>query len=263
MEKTITNFAEFNFNYDSPIVCTAIHNGHNLTPAIRDNLAVSEEVRMREEDPFTERFLAKSSNAIIGRISRFEVDLNRSPEKCIYLKPEDAWGLITRKKPPSDFAVSQSLGKYHEFYRSVKNHFTQLEKKFGKFFVYDIHSYNHHRKGADIPFDDPGKNPEIIIGTNNMPEKWFPLVDKIQDRLTSFDYFGRSLDARINVKFPGGHFSKWIHNNFPNSACCIAIEFKKIWMNEWTAEVYEDELNKLIEALNSTFALIKSEINKY
>ncbi len=256
------NLAEFDFKYKSPIVCTAIHNGHDISLEVLKNLAVTEDIRLMEEDPYTERFTEFSSNTIIGRASRFEVDLNRSIEKCIYQKPEDAWGIQTRKESPSDLTISQSLKKYREFYSSAKSHFAKLEKKFGRFFVYDIHSYNHNRMGSEADFDDPKLNPEIIIGTNNMPEKWFPLVDEIQHKLTSFDYFGRSLDARINVKFPGGHFSRWIHNNFPDSACCIAIEFKKIWMNEWTGDVYEDKLNKLIEALNSTFTLIELEITK-
>lgn len=255
--------ADFNFSFNSPIVCTAIHNGHDVSKEVLKNLAVFEETRLMEEDPYTERFTKFSSNTIIARTSRFEVDLNRSKEKCIYMKSEDAWGLKTRKEVPSDLEISQSLEKYHQFYTSVNNRFTQLENKFGKFFVYDIHSYNHHRKGSDADFDDPKLNPEIIIGINNMSEKWFPLVDKIQNKLTSFDYFGRSLDARINVKFTGGHFSRWIHNNFPDSACCIAIEFKKIWMDEWTGDIYEDKLNKLIQALNSTHTLIELELTKY
>jgi N-formylglutamate deformylase len=255
--------AEFNFKYDSPIVCTAIHNGHNISLEVLKNIAVPEKTRLKEEDSYTERFTQFSSNTIITRTSRFEIDLNRSKEKCIYLNPQDAWGLKTRKETPSDLVVSQSLEKYHQFYTSVKSHFTNLEKKFGKFFVYDIHSYNHRRKGSEADFDDPILNPEIIIGTNNMSEKWFPLVDKIQNKLLSFNYFGRSLDVRKNVKFPGGHFSRWIHTNFPDSACCIAIEFKKIWMDEWTGEIYEEKLNKLIEALNFTHNLIKPELRKY
>ena len=246
------SFAEFHFRYDSPIVCTAIHNGHIISENIRENIAVSEDVRLREEDPFTERFTTDCGNRIIVNFSRFEVDLNRPPEKCIYKKPEDAWGLKIRKTPLNETVISQSLQKYHNFYEEVKKHFEILQKKFGTFFVYDIHSYNHHRKGPNADFDDPEKNPEIIIGTNNMPQKWFPLVYDVQKDLRKFDYFGRKLDARINVKFPGGYFSKWIHKNFPDSACCIAIEFKKIFMDEWTGELFEDKIFKLREALNST-----------
>ncbi len=259
----MNQLADFDFSYNSPIICTAIHNGHEVSKEVLKNLAVSEETRLKEEDSYTEKFTQFSSNTIIGRTSRFEIDLNRSKEKCIYMKPEDAWGLDIRKGTPSDLVISRSLKKYQEFYTSAKKQFLQLENKFGKFFVYDIHSYNHHRKGSEAEFDDPKLNPEIIIGTNNMSEKWSPLVDKIQNKLTSFDYFGRSLDVRKNVKFPGGHFSRWIHSNFPDSACCIAIEFKKIWMDEWTGKIYESKLSKLINALNSTYALIENELTKY
>ncbi len=48
--------ADFNFSYDSPIVCTAIHNGHEVSEEVFNNLALSEETRLREEDPFTDRF---------------------------------------------------------------------------------------------------------------------------------------------------------------------------------------------------------------
>jgi N-formylglutamate amidohydrolase len=263
MEKTINKFADFSFDYNSPIVCTAIHNGHLLSDNIKDNLTVKEDVRLREEDPFTERFLIECGNKIIGRTSRFEVDLNHSSEKCIYKEPEDSWGITTRKKTPSAIAISQSLAKYNEFYSNVKEHFDELQKRVGTFFVFDVHSYNHHRKGSDAEFDDPQLNPEIIIGTNNMPGKWIPLMERVTKQLRDFDYFGRTLDSRINVKFPGGHFSRWIHNNYPESACCIAIEFKKIWMDEWTSEIYEDKLQKLIEAFQSTFQIILSDLPKY
>ena len=140
--------------------------------------------------------------------------------------------------------------------------FSSMEKKFGKFFVYDIHSYNHRRNGLKVPADDPSKNPEIILGTNNMPEKWIPLVYEIQHKLQKFDFFDRNLDVRINVKFAGGHFSRWIHRNFPDSACCLAIEFKKIFMDEWTGELDELKLNKLKDALASTLPEILANIQQ-
>ena len=52
----MNQLADFNFSYDSPIVCTAIHNGHDISAEMLKNLAVSEDIRLMEEDPFTERF---------------------------------------------------------------------------------------------------------------------------------------------------------------------------------------------------------------
>jgi N-formylglutamate amidohydrolase len=248
--------AEFDFKYDYPIVCTAIHNGHELSEAVKKNLTISEQTQFYEEDPFTEKFTAICNNRIIVDTSRFEVDLNRSREKSVYLKPKDSWGLSVRKNPPSKEVLMESYRKYEGFYRIVKLHFLEMEKKFGTFFVYDIHSYNHRRNGIKAPADNPSKNPEIILGTNNMPKKWIPLVYEIQHNLQKFDFFNRNLDVRINIKFAGGHFSRWIHKNFPDSACCLAIEFKKMFMDEWTGELDELKLNELKEALASTLPKI-------
>ncbi|NQV19181.1 MAG: N-formylglutamate amidohydrolase [Armatimonadetes bacterium] len=255
--------AEFKFEYDSPIVCTAIHNGHFISENIKENLAVYENIQKREEDSYTEFFTEICNNRIIGRTSRFEVDINRTSEKTVYLKPEDAWNLKVRKRPPTKEEIEQSLQKYHEFYSEAEIHFNKMKTKFGKFFVYDIHSYNHRRNGPNGSPADPDKNPEIILGTNIMSEKWLPLVYDVQKDLRKIDYFGRQLDVRINIKFPGGNFSKWIHRTFPDSACCIAIEFKKIFMDEWTDELFEDKILKLREALNSTLPGIRANLQGF
>ncbi len=255
--------AEFMFEYDSPIICTAIHNGHFISKNIKENLAVTEDIQKRGEDSYTEFFTEICKNRIIGRTSRFEVDINRTPEKTVYLKPEDAWNLKVRKQPPTKEEIEQSLQKYYRFYSEAEIHFNKMKAKFGKFFVYDIHSYNHRRNGPNSSPADPDKNPEIILGTNNMPEKWLPLVHDVQKNLRKFDYFGRQLDVRINIKFPGGNFSRWIHRNFPKSACCIAIEFKKIFMDEWTGDLDEEKQNKLKEALNSTLPGIRANLQSF
>ena len=251
-EKGKNMIADFIFKYDQPLVCTAIHNGHSISEEVKNNLGIPEDIRLKEEDSNTGIFTNICNNRIIGRISRFEFDINRSPEKAFYLKPEDAWGYNVRKETPSNKVIETSLKQYDQFYMMAEKHFKQMEKRFGKFFVYDIHSYNHHRKGPDAPYDDPEKNPEIIIGTNNMSEKWMYLVEDVQEDLLNFNYWGRQLDVRKNIKFPGGFFSRWIHNNFPDSACCIAIEFKKIFMDEWTGEIDKTKMVKLREALQST-----------
>lgn len=248
--------ADFSFRFDEPIVCTAIHNGHNMSRIAEDNLGITEDVRFREEDPRTAFFAQICSNRIIGLQSRFEVDLNRPRHKAVYMKPEDAWGLQVRKETPEPEQVHKALEMYDNFYRRAGKLYEEMASAFGFFFVYDIHSYNHHRLGKDAPFDDPEKNPEIILGTSNMNERWSPLIDKIEDKMKDFDFLGKSIDVRQNVKFPGGNFSKWTHNRFPLNACSVAIEFKKIFMDEWTGEFYPDVMENLRDLLESTKPVI-------
>ncbi|HPR17749.1 MAG TPA: N-formylglutamate amidohydrolase [Candidatus Cloacimonadota bacterium] len=256
------SLAKFEFDFGCPIVCTAIHNGHEVSDAVERNLAISETRRLYEEDPFTERFAAICSNQIIAVTSRFEVDLNRSVDKCIYLQPADAWGLQTRLSPPSDEVMETSRKHYFHFYEEVRDHFRKMEDTFGRFFVWDIHSYNHHRLGPDAPFDDPQQNPDVMLGLSNMPARWYPLVEKVERIFTEADYFGKSLFATTKCRFPGGNFSRWIHHNFPDSACCIAIEFKKIWMDEWTGQVFPEKQERLSQILAKATQMIEAEIGK-
>ena len=242
----------FHFDFREPFICTAIHNGHYVDEALIPNFGITEDERLREEDPKTEYFTKIASNRIVQYRSRFDYDLNRPRERAFYLKPEDAWGLNVRRVRPDDNLIEKSLACYDLFYRRTKILFDEMAMTHKTFFVYDIHSYNHHRQGAGMPFDPEENNPEIILGTSNMPERWHPIVEEIRTRLSSFNFFGRALDVRINVKFPGGHFSRWIHSNYPEQACCIAIELKKIFMDEWSGIFYPEVMQELRNALSLT-----------
>ncbi|MCF7920627.1 MAG: N-formylglutamate amidohydrolase [Candidatus Cloacimonetes bacterium] len=256
------DFAEFYLNEKECILCTAIHNGHGLVPLIAANMALNENERLYEEDPHTGYFTEICENRIIVQHSRFEIDLNRPSEKAFYIMPEQAWGLKVRKKTPAPEEIELAMSLYNAYYEKVQENVNHLLKTHKRIFVYDLHSYNHQRLGAGMPFDDPAKNPEIILGTNNMPEKWFPLVEMVQKQLISEDYSGRSLDVRINVKFDGGHFSRWLHATFPDQVICIALEFKKIFMDEWSGEVDWKKAERLREILASTLLGIREFLSE-
>jgi hypothetical protein len=116
--------------------------------------------------------------------------------------------------------------------------------------VFDLHSYNHRRDGPEAPPADPELNPEVNVGTGTMDrERWGPVVDAFMGSLRAFDYRGRRLDVRENVKFRGGQFSRWIHENFPTAACSLAIEFKKFFMDEWSGEPDPVQLDAIRTAL--------------
>jgi len=119
--------------------------------------------------------------------------------------------------------------------------------------VYDLHSYNHRRDGPNSEPAAVEGNPEVNIGTGTMDrELWGPLVERFIGDLRAFDFGGRRLDVRENVKFRGGQLSRWIHENFPGAGCSLAIEFKKFFMDEWSGKP-DGKANALISAaLKST-----------
>lgn len=238
---------------DSPLVAAAIHSGHEVRHNISNLFALAAAERLREEDPFTDEWVTVADNQIIGHNSRFEMDLNRPRHKAIYRKPEDAWGLNVWKEELAEEFVEESLARYDQFYADVKRTLTDIQEQHGCFIVYDLHTYNHKRDGAEGPAADSESNPEVNIGTGNMNrKKWAPVVDAFMGSLRSYNYMGRQLDVRENVKFQGGHFMRWIHENFPDSACVLSIEFKKFFMNEWTGTPDRKQVQEIRKALEQT-----------
>lgn len=240
-------------NSPTPLVTAAIHDGHRLSKNLIPLSGLSDSERFREEDPFTGVWATLSKNQIIAKHSRFEFDLNRPPEKAIYLVPEDAWGLHVWKEQPSGSMLDHSLQTYHDIYARIKEGLSLLVQKFGTVVILDIHSYNYRREGPDGPPADPLLNPEVNLGTGTMDrEYWGPLVDRFIKDLKGYEFMGRELDVRENVKFKGGYFPLWIHTNFKKSVCCISVEFKKFFMDEWSGIPDQKKIDGLREALKGT-----------
>lgn len=242
---------------DSPLVAAAIHDGSRIRAELHSYLALDGPGRLREEDPHTAVWARIAPTHLIGLQSRFEVDLNRPRPKAVYQTPEDAWGLTVWKENLPDEIVNRSLEGYDAFYTELKKVLIRLVEKHGNFVVYDLHSYNHLRQGVEGPEADPLENPEVNIGTGNMNrQRWAPVVEQFMIDLHTYDFQGRHLDVRENIKFKGGYFSQWIYEQFPDESCVMAIEFKKFFMNEWTGEVYPGALEAISDALKSTIPTV-------
>jgi len=248
---------------DMPVLAVAIHNGHDLREEVADAMALDDASRFREEDPYTGVWTTVVKNQIVVHRSRFEVDLNRPREKAVYQKPEDAWGLAVWKKQPSQGLIARSLALYDAFYAQLHRTCSDLEKEHGRFVVLDLHSYNHRRHGPQGKPADREGNPEINIGTGTMDRaRWASLVDRFIRDLRGFDYFGRSLDVRENVKFLGGQLCRTVHEHFPKSGCALAVELKKFFMDEWTGTVDGEQLQGIREALRATIPGLLEEVKK-
>ena len=96
-----------------------------------------------------------------------------------------------------------------------------------------------------------------------MPEKYMSYIHKIKSGFEDFVFFGRKLDVKINVKFTGGYFSRWIHNNFTD-VISLSIEFKKIFMDELTGELHNEVLLELKRVFDSVKENLEKELtNKW
>jgi N-formylglutamate amidohydrolase len=245
----------------SPLIATAIHDGHGVRDEIAGRLALTESERLREEDPWTRNWTDLGGSSVIGTRSRFEVDLNRRRDRAVYRTLGDAWGLEVWRDGIPQTVVDRSIAEYDLFYSEMERLLSKVEAEHGKFVVYDLHSYNHRREGPNSLPADFAANPEVNVGTGTMDRSlWAPLVNRFIDELRSFNFLGRHLDVRENVRFRGGNFPRWVHQTFPTSGCALAIEVKKFFMDEWTGEADSRQISELHGAILATVPGVLEEL---
>ncbi len=249
---------------EGPLVATAIHDGHEVRSDALRIMAISEADRLREEDPFTGKWTMVAPTRVVGLRSRFEVDLNRPRETAVYRIPADAWGLEVWREPPGEALIRESLAEYDLFYEALRGLYEDLQNRYGRFVVFDLHTYNHRRRGPDGPMEDPFANPQVNVGTGTLHNRdaWAPLIDRFISDLSNFPFPDGPLDVRENVKFKGGNHGRWTHENFPEAGCVVSVEFKKFFMDEWTGVPDPGLLEAVGAALRFTVPGILEELER-
>lgn len=220
-----------------PFVSAAIHSGKNLRKNLEDKIIHNNYERWYEEDPHTDTLISSMPLTIVGLDSRFEYDLNRSPENCVY---EDAWGRKVWKKPLSKASISKSIQKHADFYKVIDALIEVLEQKYNGCVVYDIHSYNYIRHKKKLPV--------FNVGTENINQKKFEkIVDHWFKNLKSIQLRSIENTTELNGPFKGnGYFLKHISKKFQNTLV-LATEVKKIYCNELNGNEYPLVINDLEE----------------
>ena len=246
----------------SQLIGTAIHDGHAVRDDLTPFMALTPDERLREEDPFTAAFIADMDNRVVVHRSRFEMDLNRPREGAVYLRPEQAWGLHVWKEGLPESSVEASLRQHDDYYEMLHGLLEKTRRRHGRFVVLDMYSYNHRRDGPDATATAQADAPDINIGTFSMDrDYWTPVVDAFMDCLRRRPFCGGALDVRENVAFAGkGEQTHFVHRHFPGTGCAIAVEFKKIFMDEWTGEPDPAAINALRAAVRASLPVLKDAL---
>lgn len=248
-----------------PFVGLALHAGHEIRDGLRNALAIDDQARLREEDPYTDGIAALCGTRVRTFRSRFEVDLNRPADESICVQPADCWNLQVWKQTGglTQTMYRRSIEEHRQFYAMLGDLLAEVRDREGRFLVLDCHSYNHRRSGPDAQPADPQMNPEINIGTGSMDrERWAPVVDGFMSALANADYRGRKLDVRENVNFRGRYLAEFVHTRFPESGCCMAIEVKKFFMDEWTGELDRDAFSALLSAFRTALRAVEDKLRR-
>lgn len=246
-----------------PVMGVSLHSGHDIRPELIPYLAIDEQTRIREEDPFTDYWAEACGSHIIARRSRFEVDLNRPLEEAICVQPADCWNLRIWKEPIPEHMRERSLAEHGAFYRMVDETMDVFLRRHDKVVVYDVHSYNHRRDGPDGPPADPAANPDVNIGTGSMERAyWAPVVEAFAEGLSQHRLAERPLDIRENVNFRGRHLAQYLHDRYPWRVCVLAIEVKKFFMHEWTGVTDLDQITEFRKTLENTLPAVTESLEQ-
>lgn len=217
-----------------PYVCAAIHDGHELREDLTYKCRLSDKERLYEEDPYTGDFISSLPITIIGKDSRYEYDLNRDPQSCVY---ETAWGkeVWTEELNEKDVVISKS--KHQAFYEVIDALIFKLENQFKEVVVYDIHSYNYKRHPESYFFN---------IGVENVDVKRFnKQISFWKNELSKIKLKKLTVDLSVNHIFYGrGYFLNYISENF-NNTLVLATEVKKMFMNESDGTPFPLVINEL------------------
>ncbi len=238
----------------APYMCAAVHDGNQFRKSLWENCTHSAYERWYEEDPCTREMIASHPIVISGSDSRFEYDLNRPPEECIF---EDAWGkpLWKSKLPEEERALS--LAKHKAFYSVAHALTDQIESKFGAALVFDMHSYNWKRWDRPVPTWN--------LGTSNIDASRFGvLAESWRSRLADIQLpHGIPSTARINDVFFGkGYFLKYLTENFKNTLV-LATEISKIYCDETTGVIFPEVVDSAARQLKELIPLQLTEFQEY
>ena len=232
----------FTIKIDSYVhyVCAAVHNGHQFRKELWDNCMHTEYERWYEEDPASKEMVQSHPIVIAGCDSRFEYDLNRSPEEAVF---ETAWGKQLWKNPLPSKMKERSLKKHTSYYKVIKALISKLEEKFGVCIVYDMHSYNWRRWDREVPTWN--------LGTSNIDTTRFGTdIEDWRQSLSEMNLPNAiKSTSKINNTFQGnGYFLKFITNNFKNTLV-LATEIAKVYCNEYEQIIFPEVVSAVEKEL--------------
>jgi hypothetical protein len=248
----ITELGSAEFHLLKPCSCAAVvmHTGSRIRPELMEAMVVEQEDRFREEDPYADVFVRDLPIRIIARDSRFEYDLNRVRRMCIYPYGEKKFGMDVWKRELEEQEKAPALYKHQEFHNLVDLVMKFLLKKMRFVVVFDMHTYCYQRNSKPEWYEDP--NPEINLGTRAVNRKLFgEVIHTFMNNLKGQTINNHIVRVEENRVFKGGYLSRRLSRKWHDEVLVMAIEYKKIFMNEWSGEVYPDVLASLVEHFDS------------
>ncbi len=250
----VSEFDSTTVAYDgaTPLIGTALHYHDGIRDDLVPKLGIDKAARYYEEDPETHRFLGPLLHTVTPNQSRFEMDLNRPPDTTVYSKPSLAWGLDVWKDQLSQWEREFCLEKWYEFHTMVDCAVEDSIRRFGYAVIFDFHSYNYQRKEY-VDWRTDGK-PVINLGTRHLKldDRGRDIKDWFLGELKQHTIDGEEALIEENGVFYGGYLNRRLAHLFGPRAITLSVEYKKVYMDERTGEVFEPILEDLVSQMDDT-----------
>ena len=237
-----------------PYLCTAIHAGHQLRTDLADICLLNEEERYREEDSYTDELIESFPVTLVVRDSRYEYDLNRPTDKCLY---EEAWGKKVWRQPLTAEQSQVSCHKHSRYYHLLEALVAAIRCRFGGCLVIDLHSYNWQiRQHQNAPI--------FNLGTAQLDlRSWSRLIKVLENGLAAIKLPNLETTVARNTVYQGRGFqATFVRDLFPKTPV-IPLEIKKIYMDERSGDVFPLVLESLKKDLHKAILDTASYFSQY
>lgn len=223
----------------APFISAAIHDGHRLREDLISRCRLDDGERLAEEDPHTGDLIGAMSISVTALDSRYEYDLNRPPAQCVHT---EAWGkdVWSRKLPQGE--VRRSRSRHRAFYGVLDAIVGRLEDIFGACVIFDIHSYNHQRKGPAPPL--------FNIGTAQVDmSRWGAVIRNLEQSLARIELPNLTTRVALDEVFQGrGYLAAHANARYENTLV-IPLEIAKVFMDAETQEPFPLVIEQLQQQL--------------
>ena len=227
-----------------PVICAAVHDGNRLRTELHGNCMLDQAERYYEEDPYTGEMIDAMPITLVGCDSRYEYDLNRPLSLCVY---KHAWGKQVWRRKPGSTHLKHSHDKHRCFYRVLDALISKLQRQFRACVVFDVHSYNHLRRGDQaVTFN---------LGSEQIDmERWGPVVRQFRKALAAVNLPNVEVSAEIDRVFQGkGYLISHVNSRFENTLV-LPTEVAKVYMDELSGEPYPLVINQLKDELKQAIS---------
>jgi hypothetical protein len=101
----------------------------------------------------------------------------------------------------------------------------------------------------------------VNVGTGSVDtERWGGVATSFVDELGRREVLGETLDVRDNVRFRGAELTRWVNTCYGDRGVALAVEFKKVFMDEWTGEPDLRHLAELRRAVEASISAVLDEL---